>query len=514
MNVSSKTLYDEAIADVKKMKEIAESQARDLVLKKVEPRIKELVEQQLFGEADEECDEASSAGSIQGFMSSPDDGEEDEIEESQCTDDSRTEQEEAQYEVSEGCESSLSNLASFARPMNDDRFVAEVYKLHDSVREHVTADKKTQLSDNFVVSIDETISKLEDMYGYLKESYIGDDADKLEQNLEKSYGLINAVKESTMKMRDLLNEEVLTLKLNGLPDGVDLDGLTVDVVSDDEVDAAEQPAEEVPAADVSAPAAEAAPPAPQAESDDHDDDDDMIEISESELRAELARLGSLEEGDGVEDYGDGESEGHPVKDDVSDLQSLKVETARRRLSRSAKRLSESRGTPKEAFARAMYNSAIASYRKVRSAAVIAENSKKTAKPSSKISAPVVKNTADSKRLAEAESKVTKLTSQLVEANLLNAKLIHANKLLRLEGLTKAQQAMVIDRLDEAKNLREVRLISESLSKVLAGSKDSLVESASRRPSGSASRPSSSGAVSKNLNEGLETARWAELAGIK
>lgn len=522
MNVSSKTLYDEAIADVKKMKEIAESQARDLVLKKVEPRIKELVEQQLFGESDEECDEASGVGSIQGSMSSHE--EEDNLDESD--EEEAESQEETQYEVTEGCESSLSNLASFARPMNDDRFVAEVYKLHESVRQHVTTDKQTQLSDNFVVSVDETISKLEDMYAYLKESYVGDDADKLEQNLEKSYGLINAVKESTMKMRDLLNEEVLTLKLNGLPDGVDLDGLTVDVVSDDEVEA--DASAEAPAADASAPApeaAEAAPPAPQAESDDADDDD-MIEISESELRAELARLGSLDEGDGVEDYGDGSSEGHPVKDSVSDLESLKVENARRRLTRSAKRLSESRGTPREEFARAMYNSAIASYRKARSASVLSEKkssasskavfeeSRQAALASKKVSAPAVKNTADSKRLAEAESKVTKLTAQLVEANLLNAKLIHANKLLRLEGLTKAQQAMVIDRLDEAKNLREVRLISESLSKVLAGSKDSLVESASRRPSGSASRPSSSGAVSKNLNEGLETARWAELAGIK
>ena len=44
----SKTLYDEAIADVKKLKELAETQARDLVLQKVEPRIKQLVEQQLF----------------------------------------------------------------------------------------------------------------------------------------------------------------------------------------------------------------------------------------------------------------------------------------------------------------------------------------------------------------------------------------------------------------------------------------------------------------------------------
>jgi hypothetical protein len=61
----------------------------------------------------------------------------------------------------------------------------------------------------------------------------------------------------------------------------------------------------------------------------------------------------------------------------------------------------------------------------------------------------------------------------------------------------------------------VRLISENIKAVLAGSKGSVNESASRSPKGSASRASRSGATSSEvLTEGLETARWAVLAGIK
>lgn len=534
----SKTLYDEAIADVKKLKALAETQARDLVLQKVEPRIKQLVEQQLFQESDEdeeEVDEASVTANVAGYNAplGADPKKDRKLEE-------EDEPVDEQYEVAEGTESTLAQLADFARPITDDRFVAEVYRLQDDVNDFVTADKATKLSEGFVSQLDSMISKLEDMYAYLKESYAGKDGDSLEGKLEKSYGLANAVKESTMKMRDLLNEETLTMKVNGLPDDVDLDGVTVDIVAD-EGDEAEAGAGDMGAPDMGGMDAAAAPPGPpQMESDGLDESDEMLEISDDELKTELARLGSLREGDatppptkgrgvekGIDAFGDADSEGHlgpkghepdgldgmteadedeDEDKDLDEVQGVQMESVRRRLTRAAKRLSESKGTDKEDFARAMYRSAIRAYRAAR--ASLTEGAVKN-----KTSALAAKNVATSKELVEANGKVGKLTKQLVESNLLNAKLIHANKLLRLEGLTKAQQAMVIDRLDEAQNLREVRLISESLLKVFAGSKDSINESA-RRPSGSASRPSQSGAASQTLNEGLETARWATLAGIK
>lgn len=512
IEVSTKTVYDEAIADVKKLKELAEQRARDAVLAKVEPRLKQLVEQQLFEEGDEEDLEETSAvgaGSIQGHM----DPTAETVEESD---------EEAQYEVTEGTE--LAELADFTRPVSDDRFVASVYRFQEDVQRLVVANRKEKLTESFSSKVEEAISKLEDMYAYLRESYVGNDKDELEAKLEKGYGLVNAVKESTMKMRDLLNEEDLTVKINNLPDGVDPDAITIDVVQDEDPMAADPTA--APAAD---PAAAVAPPVPTAEGDEGDEDDEVLEISEADLKAELARLRGLREGDAappatkghgaggtLDDFGDADSEGHPgpkgtADGDLDDIKEsdVKLEGARKRLARAAKRLSEARDTEREDFARAMYRSAVKSYREART--TLSESTK----PVKKISAPAVSNTAKSKELAESKSKVAKLTKELEEAQLLNAKLIHANKLLRLEGLTKAQQAMVIDRLDEARNLREVRLISENIKAVLAGSKGSVNESATRRPSGSASRAAKSGAASAEpLTEGLETARWATLAGLK
>jgi hypothetical protein len=326
----------------------------------------------------------------------------------------------------------------------------------------------------------------------------------------------------------LLNEEDLTVKINNLPDGVDPDAITIDVVQDEDPMAGDPAA--APAADPMA----AAPPVPTAEGDEMDEEDEVLEISEADLKNELARLRGLREGDAappatkghgagstLDDFGDADSEGHPgpkgtADGDLEDItesdeeSDVKLEGARKRLARAAKRLSEARDTEREDFARAMYRSAVKAYREART--TLSESAKPATK---KVSAPAASNTATSKELAESKSKVTKLTKELEEAQLLNAKLIHANKLLRLEGLTKAQQAMVIDRLDEARNLREVRLISENIKAVLAGSKGSVNESATRRPSGSASRAAKSGAASAEpLTEGLETARWATLAGLK
>ncbi len=512
VTTKTKTVYDEAIADVKKLKELAEQRARDAVLAKVEPRLKELVEQQLFDEGDEEdIDESTSlgGGAIQGTIAPA--------------------EEETQYEVAEGAEAGLAELADFTLPVSNDRFVASVYRFQEDVQRLVVAKRDEKLTESFSSKLEEAISKLEDMYAYLRESYVGDDKAVLESKLEKGYGLVNAVKESTMKMRDLLNEEDLTVKINNLPDGVDPDAITIDVVADEE---------EVPGADPTAapgmdPAAAAAPPIPTAEGDESDDE--VLEISEADLKTELARLRGLREGDAappatkgkgagsaIDDFGDADSEGHPgpkgtADGDLEDItegddmeeDDVKLESARIRLARAAKRLSEARDTEREDFARAMYRSAVKAYRAARG--TLSESKPAT----KKVSAPAVTNTATSKKLAESESKVTKLTKDLEEAQLLNAKLIHANKLLRLEGLTKAQQAMVIDRLDEARNLREVRLISENIKAVLAGSKGSVNESATRRPSGSASRPSKSGSSSAEpLTEGLETSRWATLAGLK
>ena len=121
----------------------------------------------------------------------------------------------------------------------------------------------------------------------------------------------------------------------------------------------------------------------------------------------------------------------------------------------------------------------------------------------------VLNNASSSSAAE-----TGLRNKLAETNLFNAKLLFTNKLLQNESLTKRQKAEVIERLDEAKNEREVKLVYESLIKTLVGSSSQkLTESTNQSVIGSSSRPSRTASSTNTLNEGFESDRWARLAGI-
>jgi hypothetical protein len=120
----------------------------------------------------------------------------------------------------------------------------------------------------------------------------------------------------------------------------------------------------------------------------------------------------------------------------------------------------------------------------------------------------VHNGASSRSARVAESK---LRNKLAETNLFNAKLVYSNKLLQNESLSRKQKAQIIERLDEAKTLREAKLVYESLVKAMAGTSRPLREGAERGVLGSSSRATRP--ASTTLNEGVETERWARLAGI-
>jgi hypothetical protein len=105
-----------------------------------------------------------------------------------------------------------------------------------------------------------------------------------------------------------------------------------------------------------------------------------------------------------------------------------------------------------------------------------------------------------------------LKQQLVEMNLFNAKLLYANKLLQNKNLTVKQQRAIVEALDNAKTLREAKLLYKSLSGSLArrGHSGKTLSESVRRTLGSSSRSTRSAQPSRN---GVETDRWAVLAGI-
>jgi hypothetical protein len=65
-------------------------------------------------------------------------------------------------------------------------------------------------------------------------------------------------------------------------------------------------------------------------------------------------------------------------------------------------------------------------------------------------------------LKEAYATIKSLQSTINEVNLLNAKLLFANKLFRAHNMTNEQKVKVIETLDRTKSVREVKLVYSTL----------------------------------------------------
>jgi hypothetical protein len=122
-----------------------------------------------------------------------------------------------------------------------------------------------------------------------------------------------------------------------------------------------------------------------------------------------------------------------------------------------------------------------------------------------------------RQVADYRNVAGQLKQQLVEMNLFNAKLLYANKLMQNRDLSAKQQRAIVEALDNAKTLREAKLLYKSLTDSLtrAANSGSLTEGRSPRILGSSSKSARS-AQPNLVTEGAagETDRWALLAGIK
>jgi len=86
-----------------------------------------------------------------------------------------------------------------------------------------------------------------------------------------------------------------------------------------------------------------------------------------------------------------------------------------------------------------------------------------------------------KQLKEAYSTIESLRSTINEVNLLNAKLLFANKLFRAHNLTNEQKVKVIETLDRTKSVREVKLVYSTLAENLRfGSSQKVAKSLSQK----------------------------------
>jgi len=613
----SKQLYEEAIADVKKLKEIAEDNAKRAVVEAVAPRIRELIEKELLGESVEEYNEVDENEKQDDVLK--DDMTESEV--AMSNEDMKFEVDEMENESS--CGTKESTFEEVYESIHDEsvesnavfeRKISYLEEVINSMKKIDSSLKETKAYSNKVVQLN---SMVESLHEYVQEN-VADPAKRLSCNLKIQNCLKKIEKLQEKKMRSnksRLDEETISLELTGLPDDIDLESLGVNLVSGDEEGEGEEGGEEAggeeeldlgggdEGEEEEAGGEEELDLGGGDEGEEEEaggeeelakaesrrlSDNVIVEIDEGMLRREIARMKALREEavpstkgtkpgpDEFDDFADAAAEGEPLdmklremdeagemdeadpvieieEDDMEEggmkrrtdvspsfkataqsnvqknlpesriqqqmAHELKLQEALKSKARSAAKLYEA---AKEKFSKTRTLSERKDISRRGSAhkaayANFAKRYNESVKRFNKLSQML----AESQRLQSARSnnvaskpaassgQEAQLRNKLAETNLLNAKLVFTNKLLQSESLTARQKAQVISQLDEAKTLREVKLVYESLAKTLATPRKPMTES---RVLGSSSQATRS-ASAQPLNEGFESERWAKLAGI-
>ena len=120
------------------------------------------------------------------------------------------------------------------------------------------------------------------------------------------------------------------------------------------------------------------------------------------------------------------------------------------------------------------------------------------------------NRSQQEKLTKYRGAVNTLREQLEDLNLFNAKLLYVNKLLQNKGLNESQKKSVIKALDEAQSLTEAKSLYKSLTETFSRSgKKTISES---RVLGTSSRPTTS-SQSNATSTNNELGRWQRLAGL-
>ena len=113
---------------------------------------------------------------------------------------------------------------------------------------------------------------------------------------------------------------------------------------------------------------------------------------------------------------------------------------------------------------------------------------------------------------EAYAALKTVKAELNEVNLLNAKLLYTNKIFRSKSLTESQKVKVLTAFDKAINVKEVKLVYESLLENLTTTKKSVNENLLSSASKTISGIKNTKQPIVESNEMVK--RFQKLAGIK
>jgi len=119
-----------------------------------------------------------------------------------------------------------------------------------------------------------------------------------------------------------------------------------------------------------------------------------------------------------------------------------------------------------------------------------------------------------RKLNEAYKAVKVLRTEINEINLLNAKLLYVNKIFKAKNLNEGQKLKVISSFDRATNVKEVKLIFESLNSNILNPVNPNKKSTIKENLGFASKPAGMSQRKPILEVNDSLLRMQVLAGIK
>jgi len=539
----SNSLFKDALADAKKLREIAEQNAKNSIIESVAPKIREMIEKQILGDFSDLNDEADifesdeheqeldltaeAAQELQKMLSgvTP---EQIELSARRLEEvvDELTDQVASgvNEEVFESFKNKIAELSEHKLVISEDveNEFADKYsllwsKLESAVEQMETAHKAsvrvealqevfTEITDKIPAELNES-----DLNNYITLVGIADTAiraltENLNQRVEynsENEGILsqtftnlleiveNNKKElGTMKrtLRELLSEERITIEL--------------DLGDDVEVDASEVVATVVEA--------EAEEDADEEESEAAADElvaDDDLELDAVEDEEEAEEL--VAEEDIVLEV-DGDDLESALAEMVSEMTEASEEDVEELNESEEVELSDD--TVIE-ISESMLRDELAKIRSLNEAEEAEEVEEETINENEEAQEVVAEEQNDqlNEKVEAYEEAIEELKGQLGEMNLFNAKLLYTNKLLMNSDLTQAQRARAIESLDEARSLREVKLLFNTLTESFNKRSKETVTESKKRIVGSASRATR--AAGAPLNESPKASRWATLAGI-
>src|SRR6478609_4447387 len=375
----TKQLYEEALADVKKVKEVAEANAQRAILEAVTPRIRDMIERELLREHGDMDDDLGAPGSVPpegelmtdlvtaspsadavtpaAAITPPDaEGKVTLDLDALCADPAGVAVAppvmgaplpREEYELNLESIAALAPVLKATKVSAAKEFELKVYRLGETIEKFKKASLLVRESAGFHSQIAEMIAKVEDMYDYVQESVV-DPAKKssYETKLESYFRELNKLQEPKMSRtnKKMMNEEDVTLKLTGLPDDMDLESVGVDLITgeeDGEGDDAFGDAEGDEGGDDSGLGDLDLGGDEGGEEDNMGEsrrlsDDTMVEIDEGMLRREIARMRKLREeatpsvdGNGVgpkefDDFGGAKDDGEPITHAIADKSPAKA----------------------------------------------------------------------------------------------------------------------------------------------------------------------------------------------